>query len=312
MGLNDKIRGAIVGFAFGDALGLGTEFMTKEEVKFYYPEGLKHFSQIIRDAHRSQWEPGEWSNDTEIAVRLLEQILEEDGFHIHGLARKFKAWYEETDIDMSPVYRAVCSDPEWLSHPISTAHRVWHESGLFEANNEAAQRAIVPALTSRPEDLHEHVRKISLMINDDSRCLSTSLILAHSMQVLLDEERTPSQEELIGICNNVDPRTNPWVEMAREGKLDEIDLDDEDSMGWTRKAMGAALWAMWHCNSPEEAYRRLIEEGGDADSNAAIAGAIIGIKFGYDALPEEKNKLLKIDYLLDLADRVCDYRQRHS
>ena len=40
----DRIRGCIYGQAIGDALGLGTEFMARSEVKKNYPSELKEYS----------------------------------------------------------------------------------------------------------------------------------------------------------------------------------------------------------------------------------------------------------------------------
>lgn len=90
MNFRDRIKGAFFGIALGDALGLGTEFMSAEEVKYYYPGGLRHFSQIIRDGHRCLWKRGEWTNDTHIVVMLAESIMEKGKLHLNDFAARLK------------------------------------------------------------------------------------------------------------------------------------------------------------------------------------------------------------------------------
>lgn len=60
----DRAEGALLGHAIGDALGLGTEFLSRERVASWYPEGLHDYAQIVRDVHRAKWQPGEATDDT--------------------------------------------------------------------------------------------------------------------------------------------------------------------------------------------------------------------------------------------------------
>lgn len=45
--LIDKLKGTIYGQAIGDALGLGTEGMTDEDMAWKYPNGITHYSDIF-------------------------------------------------------------------------------------------------------------------------------------------------------------------------------------------------------------------------------------------------------------------------
>lgn len=49
--IKDRMLGCLYGQAIGDALGLGSEFMSQDEVIQNYPNGLKTYDQIIQDAH---------------------------------------------------------------------------------------------------------------------------------------------------------------------------------------------------------------------------------------------------------------------
>ena len=64
-------------------------------------------------------------------------------------------------------------------------------------------------------------------------------------------------------------------------------MDDEKSMGYTLRTLGASLWAYWHATSYREGILKIVLSGGDADTNAAVAGAILGAKFGINQIPEE-------------------------
>lgn len=92
MEIKDKIYGTIFGQAIGDALGLGTEFMSKTEVREKYPDGLKEYSQIIRDYHRAKFQPGSWSDDTDMMLCIANAIIEDKGINLHTIARNFKQW----------------------------------------------------------------------------------------------------------------------------------------------------------------------------------------------------------------------------
>ena len=65
---------------------------------------------------------------------------------------------------------------------------------------------------------------------------------------------------------------------------EEIGLDGWD-MGFTLKAMQVALWCADRAADFEEALIAVVNAGGDTDTNGAVAGAVLGARFGLDAIP---------------------------
>ena len=64
----DRFRGCLYGQALGDALGLGTEFMTDEDIAWKYPHGLQHYKQIYQDRHRKRWKGGRFGGYWKIII----------------------------------------------------------------------------------------------------------------------------------------------------------------------------------------------------------------------------------------------------
>ena len=62
---------------------------------------------------------------------------------------------------------------------------------------------------------------------------------------------------------------------------------NDECMGYTLVTLSVALWAYWHATSFEEGLLAVVNAGGDADTNAAVACAILGAKYGYKAIPQE-------------------------
>ena len=116
--------------------------------------------------------------------------------------------------------------------------------------------------------------------------------------ILSFEDRILDYEGVIGIAKQYDERIIPFIDLAYHEGLDSLCLDDEKSMGYTLRTLGAALWAYWHATSYKEGILKIVLSGGDADTNAAVAGAILGAKFGICHIPEEwRNGLLHASML---------------
>jgi ADP-ribosylglycohydrolase len=69
--LLDRILGVIYGNALGDAIGLSTEFMSKEGALFNYDLPID-FNSFVDDRHRSKWIPGDWTDDTDQMILIMQ------------------------------------------------------------------------------------------------------------------------------------------------------------------------------------------------------------------------------------------------
>lgn len=314
MKLNDKINGALFGMALGDALGLGTEFMTAAEAKTHYPEGLHNFSQIIRDAHRAQWRRGDWTNDTELMIVLIESVIRCGKVDFMDIVKEMKVWIDSNPADLVMLYRLIKKERDWEFRPKEVTAHIWRERNTDEASNEAIHRALIAGLLAKDKnEIIKLVKDLVLITHADSRCVSSTAVISLLIYDLFWNDRVTPIEELSDLAFSVDKRTVPYIEKAcNSADISALALDDEDTFWYTRKAMASALWSLWHCSSPAEILDAIVAAGGDADTNASLSLAIGGMKYGYDALPEIVNDLVQYDRMKDISVRLTDFMAKEA
>ena len=119
--INDKIKGVLFGQAIGDALGLGTEFMTKQEVNRFYPNGLTDYDQIIQDYHRKRWMKGDWTDDTEMMLCIANAIIEDKDIILSTIARNFKEWFNGEPLGIGSNTFKVLAFRDYVDYPQKVA-----------------------------------------------------------------------------------------------------------------------------------------------------------------------------------------------
>lgn len=282
--IRDKMLGCLYGQAIGDALGLGSEFMSKDEVIKNYPDGLKTYGHIIQDAHRRRWAKGAWTDDTDMMLCILNGF--EDGkFNLHHVASNFKAWFNGTPMGIGRHMAKVLCIWEYVEQPFLCAKLCWDSTRHKSAANGALMRTSVVGLAKY--DVERQAEDICKLTHYDPRCVASCVIAAEIIHNLVWNDTLLSYEQIRDIAQRYDDLILEWVDKAYNSTdISMLDLDEAYSIGYTLRTLSAALWCYWHAKSFEEGLLAVVNEGGDADTNGAISCAILGAKFGLSSIPE--------------------------
>ena len=84
-------------------------------------------------------------------------------------------------------------------------------------------------------------------------------------------------EDILEIADRYDTRIRKYLLLAKNGELADLNLDEKTTMGYTLKPLACAVWCLYHVNSFKEGLLKIVNAGGDADTNAAVACAVLGV-----------------------------------
>jgi len=291
------LAGLLYGAAIGDALGRGTEGMSRLKVRQCYPQGLRRYEQ----SRRNYSGEGIWSDDMEQHLCLAQSLAECGGVNIKDMARRLHTWAITDGRCIGMLSFFVLRAKDYPAHPYEKARKCWLDSGKQSAPNGAVMRTPIMAVLdyeNRPEKTVKAVQDACRLTHWDPRCVWSCHVISYvGNQILCGRHDVPAmcdEARILGLRHGLDPEavteSYKWVTRALSQDLSALTLDSAEGMGYTLRTMAAGLWAVHDVHDAKEAEERLyaiVDQGGDADTNATVAGALLGCRFGVSAFPAE-------------------------
>ena len=304
----DKLKATVYGQAIGDALGLGTEGMTDEDMAWKYPNGITHYKEIFQDRHRKRWKIGDWTDDTDMMLCIANAVIQDKGVNLASIAQNFKEWANGEPMGIGENTYKVLTIGDYVEHPLEVSKKIWEMSHEKSAANGGLMRTSIVGLF--PKAVEECASNICRLTHYDPRCVGSCVIVSELIHSLVYSDKGLSYHQISDIGRKYDERIPEFIDLSLSPDIRALELQDEDSVGYTLRTLAAALWAYWHSRTFQEGLLAVVRAGGDADTNAAVACAILGAKFGYQAIPAEyKEGLIFREQLDDVISGMMGFHK---
>lgn len=205
----------------------------------------------------------------------------------------------------SETVGSVVFSPSFESDPAGTALSYWEKNGRNVAPNGSLMRTTpigVICISKTEEETFAAAILMGAVTHADLRCgLSVAIVSGLIRALCLGEIDDVAQvrdliERAWAYIQHAEPERATLLDRAEFERhayaenLASLVLCDR-SMGYVYKCLGSALWCLRQVLTRQDTFRTamttLVMCGGDADTNGAVAGALMGALCGYDYLPKE-------------------------
>lgn len=284
----DKIIGAIVGHAIGDAAGNSPDCLS---------EG-----------------PADWSKNTDQLLLVMQSLIE-NSFHIipEDIAAKIKQWSVdglETDeecVGLTPYMAAVINSAGFAKDPVTAATAIWIKSQMTWATNWSLTHASI--LGTTPTFDATLARRLSEVTSVDPRCVASCVLQARLIHELIYSDVPSLTDTILQECvlaarphtGAYDDELAQWVKKAYTEPLESLQLDDIKSY-YVFRCVSCSIYALHVIKvarakneggtaAVKPSFKKIIQlicgAGGDSAANCAVSGAVLGAYSGFAQLPTD-------------------------
>jgi ADP-ribosylglycohydrolase len=255
--------------------------------------------------------PGQWTDDTSLALCLAESLIKKHGFDPVDQMRRYVRWWRKGHLSST----GKCFD---IGNTTSTAlSRFEQTSGpycgstapTFVGNGSIMRLAPVPlAYAGQPEMAIQHAAASSRTTHgaatavDACRYLA-ALIVGAVTGVPKDELLSDHYCPVPG-CWDKHPLT-PEIDEIAGGSFRHRGPPEIKGSSYVVQSLEAALWAFDRSSSFREGCLMAVNLGDDADTTGAVYGQLAGAFYGEQGIPKEwRSKLALLDVIEKMAKRL--------
>ena len=298
----DRFRGCLLGLAAGDALGATLEFTV--------PGSFTPIDDMVGGG-AFDVEPGQWTDDTSMALCLATSLLECNGHDPLDQMERYVLWartgYLSSTGSMFGIGNTVA---DALTRFLGDGDPIAGSTDEWTAGNGSLMR-----LAPVPMYWANDPRTAIEMAGESSRT-------THAVGEAVDACRYYAGL-LVGALSGADKETllspyySPveglWQESPLVGKIAAIadgsfkekNPPDIKGSGYVVESMEAAMWAFYHAEDFRHGALLAVNLGDDADTTGAIYGQIAGAYFGAGGIPPEwRDRLTMRQEIEELADAL--------
>ncbi len=300
---SERFRGCLLGLTVGDAVGTTVEFKPRgsfppvTDMVGGGPFGLK---------------PGEWTDDTSMALCLATSLVETGGFDPADQMDRYCLWRDEGYLSSN----GGCFD---IGGTVAAALRRYKQTGepysgstsANAAGNGSIMRLAPVPMFFWPDRAAaiQYAGMSSRTTHACTECIDACRLLASVLVHALDG--SPKETVLLN-HDDLGDLAPSIAAIARGGYRNKAASQVRGS-GYVVASLEAALWCFDTTASFQEAILKAANLGDDADTTAAVCGQIAGALYGEHGIPEPwRRRVARRDLIVGLAEHIGGFRSYES
>ncbi|WP_434075996.1 ADP-ribosylglycohydrolase family protein [Moorella naiadis (nom. illeg.)] len=295
-----RYRGSLLGLAAGDALGTTLEF--------WRPGSLEPINDMVGGGPFNL-KPGQWTDDTAMALCLAESLVECRGFDPADQMERYRRWYREGYMsstgycfDIGNTVRAALERFERTREPYCGS-----TDPSTAGNGSLMRLAPVPLFYAcKPQEAVAKAGESSRTTHGAKESVDACRYFAALIVGAVDGA---AKEELLS--DHYEPTPGLWWEAPLAPKIAAVasgsfkrrNPPEVRGTGYVVDCLEAALWAFYHSSSFREGALLAVNLGDDADTTGAVYGELAGTYYGEDGIPAEwREKIAMREQIVSLAE----------